>query len=314
MVNSALGRGVQRIMIINPIKWPDGAKCAVAITFDMDSDSFLHVENPDTADQMIATTSWLQYDQIAIPRILNMYEKYGIKQTFFVPGWCAERYPDTVGAIVSAGHEIAHHGYLHEHPNSFSAAEEEYWFMRGLAALENVTGKRPRGFRAPMYNFSKNSANFLSREGFLYDSSLMGDDIPYIIESDLGQLLELPTDWAMDDWPQYTHNPDLHYSMPINSPDRAMDVYLSQFEAAWEYGGLWIAVWHPFVSGRLARCSRIDKMIQYMMDKGNVWFATLEEIANYVNQEVKDNRYVPRTVRLPFYDGRIPELNHKGKF
>jgi peptidoglycan/xylan/chitin deacetylase (PgdA/CDA1 family) len=243
-----------------------------------------------------------------------MYEKYGIKQTFFVPGWCAERYPETVGAIVSAGHEIAHHGYLHEHPNSFSAAEEEYWFMRGLAALENVTGKRPRGFRAPMYNFSKNSANFLSREGFLYDSSLMGDDIPYMIESDLGQLVELPTDWAMDDWPQYTHNPDLHYSMPINSPDRAMDVYLSQFEAAWEYGGLWIAVWHPFVSGRLARCARIDKMIQYMMDKGNVWFATLEEIANYVNQEVKENRYVPRTVRLPFYDGRIPELNNEGKF
>jgi hypothetical protein len=118
----------------------------------------------------------------------------------------------------------------------------------------------------------------------------------------------------MDDWPQYTHNPDLHYSMPINSPDRAMDVYLSQFEAAWEYGGLWIAVWHPFVSGRLARCARIDKMIQYMMDKGNVWFATLEEIANYVNQEVKENRYVPRTVRLPFYDGRIPELNNEGKF
>jgi len=296
-------------MISNPITWPNGARCAVAITFDMDSDSFLHVENPTSADRMIATTSWLRYDQIAVPRIVKMYEKYNIRQTFFVPGWCAERYPDTVKAIMDGGHEIAHHGYLHEHPNSFSANEEEYWFMRGIEALEKMTGVRPRGFRAPMYNFSKHSAELLSREGFLYDSSLMGDDIPYLIESSLGQLVELPVDWSMDDWPQYTHNPDLHYTMPINSPDRAMDVYLAQFEAAWEYGALWLAVWHPFVSGRLARCSRIDKMIQYMLEKGDVWFAPLEEIANYVNDEIAAGRYTPRREPLPFYDGTIPELS-----
>lgn len=296
-------------MISNPISWPNGARCAVAITFDMDSDSFLHVENPDTAQNMIATTSWLKYDRIAIPRIVKLYEKYDIKQTFFVPGWCAEHYPEAVTAILEGGHEISHHGYLHEHPNSFSADEEEYWFMRGIEALENVTGLRPRGFRAPMYNFSKNSAHLLAREEFLYDSSLMGDDVPYLIETDGQRLVELPTDWAMDDWPQYTHNPDLHYSMPINSPDRAMDVYLSQFEAAWEYGALWVSVWHPFVSGRLARLARVDKMLEYMTNKGGVWFATLEEIANYVNAETAAGRFDPRVDKLPFYDGRIPELD-----
>jgi len=296
-------------MIQNPIKWPNGARCAVAITFDMDSDSILHVADPKSADTKICSASWLRYDMVAIPRILKLYEKYGIKQTFFIPGWTAEHYPDTVNAIVTAGHEIALHGYLHEKPNTLSASEEEYWFMRGLNAVQKVTGVRPRGFRAPNYRFSKHTLDYLAREGFVYDSSLMTDDVPYVLEGKAGNVLELPTEWAMDDWPQYTYNSEIGFMMQVNSPDRAMEVWLAEFEAAWEYGGHWISVWHPFVSGRLARCSRIDKMIRYMMDKGGVWFASLGEIASYVNESIASGAYAPRRERLPYYDGPTDALN-----
>ncbi|MDQ0217397.1 polysaccharide deacetylase [Peribacillus cavernae] len=296
-------------MIDNPITWPNGAKCAVAITFDMDTDSILHLAHPDTADTRVSTTSWLKYDEVAIPRILKMYKKYDIKQTFFVPAWCIERYPKTVELILKDGHELAHHGYLHEHPNEISAEEELYWLQRGIEVIENFSGKRPRGWRAPMYNFSKHSLEFLAKEGFLYDSSLMGDDIPYILKDKTSkEVIELPTHWAMDDWPQYTHNGDLDYKMPINSPERAMEVFMSEFEAAWKYGGMWVSVWHPFVSGRLARCDSIDQMIGKMQEKGDVWFATLEEIALHVRTCVDNGTYKPRTVHLPYYDGRIPEL------
>lgn len=295
-------------MIKNPIPWPNGAKCAVAITFDMDSDSILHLDHPERADTLVSTASWLKYDQIAIPRILDMYKKYDLKQTFFVPGWCIEKYPKSVEAILEGGHEIAHHGYLHENPNHLSADEEYYWFQRGIEAIEKFTGQRPRGFRAPSYNFSKNTAEFLGKEGFLYDSSLMADDIPYLIDGSAGKVVELPSHWALDDWPHFTHSPDLGYMMPISSPDQAMEVFLSEFDAAWEFGGLWLSVWHPFVSGRLARCARIDKMIQYMADKGNVWFATLEEIALHVRKCIDDGTYNPRVDTLPYYDGPIPEL------
>ena len=61
-----------------------------------------------------------------------------------------------------------------------------------------------------------------------------------------------------------------------------MKVYMAEFEAMYEYGGLWIAVWHPFVSARLARCHRIGQMIEEMLNRGGVWFATMEEIANHV--------------------------------
>lgn len=295
-------------MIDNPITWPHGKRCAVAITFDMDSDSFLHLENPTRAHTMLATTSYLRYDRIAVPRIIKMFERHGIRQTFFVPGWCAERYPDTVKQIIDAGHEVAHHGYLHEHPNALSPVEEEYVFRKGIEALERVTGTKPKGFRAPMYNFSPNTARYLSREEFTYDSSLQGDDIPYLLEGSEGEeLVELPTDWALDDWPHFMHNPDLNYSMPIKAPNEAMNVYMSHFEAAREFGALWIAVWHPFLSGRLARISRIDSMIQEMLEHDDVWFAPLEDIAAHVKAETEAGRFSPRREPVPTYEAQIPE-------
>jgi hypothetical protein len=87
-----------------------------------------------------------------------------------------------------------------------------------------------------------------------------------------------------------------------------MNVFLSEFEAMWEHRGLWIAVWHPFVSGRLARCARISKMIEQMQKKGDVWFATLEQIALHVKACIENGSYKPRIDELPYYQGRIPEL------
>src|SRR5690625_5820262 len=81
-----------------------------------------------------------------------------------------------------------------------------------------------------------------------------------------------------------------------------MDVFMAEFEAAWKYGGLWISVWHPFVMGRLARCDRMDQMIAYMKNKGNVWVATLEEIAAHVQTEIYAGRYEPYRVRITFYN------------
>jgi len=158
------------------------------------------------------------------------------------------------------------------------------------------------------------SLDFLLKESFLYDSSLMGDDIPYLVETrnkttgDANQLIELPMHWAMDDYPHYAQNDDLNYMMPIKSPDQAMEVWLAEFEAMWEYQGMWITIWHPMNSGRLARCVRVAKMIEYMQKKGKVWFATMEEIARHYQKCITESGYKPRIDRLPYFDGRIPEL------
>jgi peptidoglycan-N-acetylglucosamine deacetylase len=293
-------------MIKNPVPWPNGARCAVAFTLDMDADSILHLAHPDRAHQMVATLSMLRYGPlVAIPRILETWRKFGLKQSFFIPAWCIESYPGVVEAILRDGHEIGHHGYIHEHPNELSRDEELCWLQRGIEVIVKHTGQRPRGWRAPLYNFSNHSAELLLQEGFLYDASLMGDDVPYLLRCKAGELVELPSHWGLDDWPQFTHSLDLGYQKPIRAPERAWEVFWAEFEAAFDYGGLWIAVWHPMVSGRLARWHRTEKMIEAMLAKGGVWITTLEEIARHVRSCIDAGTFTPRVDELPYYDAPV---------
>ncbi|MBJ7222164.1 MULTISPECIES: polysaccharide deacetylase family protein [unclassified Brenneria] len=293
-------------MINNPIPWPDGARCAVAITFDVDVDSFLHLQRPADSYKRVSTLSTLQYDpNIGVPRILQTYRELGLKQTFFIPAWCIERYPAMAEAIVREGHEIGHHGYIHEHVNELSEQEERFWLRKSIEIIERHTGKRPRGFRAPLYNFSPATTDLLIDEGFQYDASLMGDDVPYLLRGKKGHLVELPTHWAMDDWPPYVHMSDIDYVMPIRSPQEAIGVYKAEFDAMWEYGGLLVAVWHPFVTGRLARWHETVRFIEYMQSRGGVWFATLEEIAAHVNKVRADGRVHLHEEQMPPYPGPV---------
>jgi hypothetical protein len=181
--------------------------------------------------------------------------------------------------------------------------------QRSIAVIEKHTGRRPRGNRSLLYNFSINTADLLIQEGFLYDASLMGDDVPYILHAAGGELVELPSSWALDDWPPYVHSIDLNYMFQIMSPDRAMEVFMAEFEAMRTAGGgLWIGVWHPFVSGRLSRWLRIEKMIEHMLGTGEVWFARLEDIAGHVQSLRRQGRYDARIDKLPYYDRlQIPD-------
>lgn len=293
-------------MIANPVPWPDGARCAAAITFDMDADSILHLEHPQTSYRRVSALSMLRYGpEVAVPRILATYRRFGLRQTFFVPAWCIEQYPKAVEAMVADGHEVAHHGYLHENPNTLSREEEHHWLRRGIEIIEKHTGQRPRGWRAPLYNFSDHSADLLIEEGLAYDASLMGDDVPYLLRTGTGELVELPSHWGMDDWPPYVHSMDLDYTMPLRAPSQAIAAFRDEFDAAWEHGGLWVTVWHPFASGRLARWREVEALIDYMLAKGGVWFATMEQIAAHVRRCVDDGSYVPRVDRLPYHAGPL---------
>jgi len=282
-------------MISNPVPWPGGARCAVAFTFDMDAESILLLAHPQRARGMVSTASMLRYGpDVAVPRILESYRHFGIRQTFFVPAWCAERYPYAVDAMIREGHEVSAHGYLHEHPNEMSEDEERQWLERSLSALKAVSGEAPAGWRAPLYNFSHRSADLLIEAGVTYDASLMGDDVPYLLQAARGTLLELPSHWALDDWPPFMHSLDLNFQMPIQSPQRAWETWWDEFEAMWESGGLWVPVWHPFLSGRLARWRHTHAMIGRMLERGGVWFAPMRDIAAHVRRCMADGTWSPR--------------------
>ena len=162
-----------------PVSWPGGKAAAAAFTFDVDAESAVLWGSPGNADRMSVMSHQAYGPLVGVPRLLGMLERHRIRSTFFVPGYTAHRYPAVVKDIVAAGHEVAHHGYLHEQPTAVSAEKEAANLDRGLQALEEVAGVRPVGYRAPMWDLSWRSPALLAERGFLYDSSLMDADVPY---------------------------------------------------------------------------------------------------------------------------------------
>lgn len=286
------------------IKWPNGARCAAAITFDMDADSLIHVSKPVDGHDRLYPISMGQYGpRVAVPRILETYRRLGLKQSFFIPGWCLEQYPETVEAILKDGHEIGHHGYIHEDPTAHGPTEQRYWFERALESHKKITGKTPSGYRAPVYNINQQVIDLLVEHKFEYDSSLMGDDVPYLLNTASGSLVELPVHWGTDDWPPFAHYDEIGYLMPVKGPSDGLAPFWEEFEAHYETGGFWIGIWHPFLTGRLARWRKVEAWLEEVLARGDVWFAPLHEIAAYVREQATHNNI--RQDQLPYYDGPV---------
>ena len=98
---------------------------------------------------------------------------------------------------------------------------------------------------------------------------------------------------------------DIDYTIPSKSPQEAIAVFKAEFDAMWEFGGLWIPVWHPFVSGRLTRWLEANKLIEYIISKGNVWFTTMEEIAKHTRGQYRDKPESIRVHQMPYYNSPI---------
>jgi len=290
-------------MILNPIPWPNGARCACAITFDMDADSLIHIARPQDSHLRLYPVSMGRYGPtVAIPRILETYRRLGLKQSFFIPGWCLETYPDTVEAILKDGHEIGHHGWIHEDP-VVTQGEQRAPFEKALRAHEIICGMRPKGYRAPVYNITPEVIDLLIEYGFDYDSSLMADDIPYRMKTDAGELYEMPVHWGTDDWPPFAHYDEIGYMMPVRSPSAGLAGFWEEFEAQYETGGFFMLIVHPFLTGRLARWRLVEKWLEGILDSHDVWFAPLEAICAHVKSVEKAGTAQIRTEHLPYFDG-----------
>ncbi|MEM8622090.1 MAG: polysaccharide deacetylase [Pseudomonadota bacterium] len=287
-------------MIQNTIPWPGGARCACAITFDMDADSLIHIARPKDAHDRLYPISMGRYGPtVAIPRILETYRKLGLKQSFFIPGWCLEQYPEAVEAILAGGHEIGHHGYLHEDP--VEAPDQRAWFERAMEAHRRICGGAPQGYRAPVYNVTQEVIDLLVEHGFRYDSSLMADDIPYAMTTPKGRLWEMPVHWGTDDWPPFAHYAEIGYMMPVKSPSDGLATFWEEFEAAYEAGGFFMLILHPFLTGRLARWRLVEQWLEKTLAERNVWFARLGEIADHLDFLEAEGTWTPRTEKLPYY-------------
>jgi peptidoglycan-N-acetylglucosamine deacetylase len=265
--------------------WPAGFRAAACFTFDVDAESAILASDPAAAGRRSVMSHQAYGPRAGGPRLLRMLDRIGVKATFFVPGYTAERWPGMIRSIRDAGHEIAHHGYLHESVAALTPEAEQQVLLRGLEALDSVAGVRPTGWRAPMWEASWSSAELLKAHGFRYDSSLMDADQPYLLAvGDSGSLVELPIQWGLDDWEPYVYLPDLSGSGVIASPAEVVARWTLELDALVAAGGLFNLTNHPFASGRPSRAAALESLIQHAQSIDGLWIATCDEIARWVEQ------------------------------
>ena len=290
-------------MIQHPIKWPGNARCACAISFDMDADSLIHIARPADSHKRLYPISMGRYGPtVAVPRILDTYRRLGLKQSFFIPGWCIETYPQTIEAILKDGHEIGHHGWIHEDPVATLGNQREP-FEQALDIHKRICGAVPKGYRAPVYNLTQEVLDLLVEYDFDYDSSMMADDIPYVIKTREGELIELPVHWGTDDWPPFAHYDEIGYMMPVRSPSAGLSGFWEEFDAQYEAGGFFMLIVHPFLTGRLARWRMVEQWLEKTLDTHDVWFAPLADICAHVQAARQDSDQTVRVENLPYYEG-----------
>jgi peptidoglycan/xylan/chitin deacetylase (PgdA/CDA1 family) len=280
----------------------DAGQSTVCLTFDFDAISLWIGPFAATSPSMISRG---EFGAVGCERILRLLDREGIAATFFVTGHTADTYPDLVRAIAADGHEIGHHGYLHENPLALETPEREREvLLKGLDALDRAAGVRPLGYCSPSWDNSPWTVDLLLEEGFRYESSLMGDDYtPYwcrtgdVIQSDgpylFGpevDLVEMPVSWILDDFPHFEYvsiRARGIFAPGLSAPSKVEEIWRDDFtfmrrEVA---RGVFTLTMHPQVIGRGHRMLMLERLIDWMKEHPRTAFSTLGEAAEVFRRE-----------------------------
>ena len=247
---------------------------------------------------------------VGVPRLLKLFKKLGIqdKVTWCIPGHSMETFPEQTKAIVESGCEIALHGYAHESASQLTAEQERDVLHKCISLAEQLTGEKPRGYRAPLYQLKERTISLLQEHGFLWDSSLSHyDSTPYFMPQNpapvehidfaenvkaetwmhpspnlstlpKSDLVEIPGNWYMEDMTPLQFFP--------NTPNSAGYVDVRVVERMWmdrfewlrkevqeEEGGggemkVFSIIIHPDTSGMAHVIGMIERFLRWVLGFG----------------------------------------------
>ncbi len=265
------------------ITWPKGKRCAFSISFDLDGESPWIHRDPGLAGRPLHMSMGAYGPRTGAPRILKVLDRYGIKAGWFIPGWIVERYPELCREIVRRGHEVGHHGYLHEKPFFMAGGveEEEGLLLKSMDIFRKVLDVTPLGSRTPSADPSPHTMTLLKKHGFVYHSNLMDTDLPYCHATAHGELVELPTAWCNNDFPFFGFSAVPPVGNGIRSQEDVFEIWKEEFEGAYEEGGFFNLMGHPQVIGRPSRMRMVARLIELILGKGDVWVARPIEVAEH---------------------------------
>ena len=272
---------------LTPKEWPNGARVAVALSFDMDAET-VSLRTNIFSPQALSRGEY--GPRVGVPRILELAEKYDIPLTFFIPAVSGHLHPEAVDAILKSRlqHEIGIHGWIHEDITKLPAGEERKLARQAFDWWTQRLGHKPAGIRTPSWDFTPDTLSIIGELGLYYDSSLMGDDRPYEVTA-AGKptgLVELPVEWILDDHSYYFFDP-ANYEYHRMGDDEVYEIYKGEFDKAYDEGTLFLLTMHPFVTGHRSRIAALERLVVYMQSKPHVWFATEEQIARVAAAQLR---------------------------
>ena len=262
---------------LRPPNWPGGAQCAVALSFDAD-----HETNPlREGDESPMRISQGHYGaRQGVPRIRALLQREQCPSTFFYPAVSALLHPDEVRGVAGDGHEIGIHSWIHERNTTLPLEAERDLSLRAAEVLAKLAGRPPVGMRTASWDFSPNTLSIIQEMGLLYDSSLMADDDAYelLLDGAPTGIVELPPEWIRDD-AVYWNMQRFSGLRPYTPPSGVEEVFRAEFDGAFAEGGLFLLTMHPHYIGHRSRITVLERLIRHIKARGQVWFATHEQVA-----------------------------------
>lgn len=282
------------------IQLPAGKKVAVNLGVDFDAQSlWLGAFNRPSPSFMARGEFGAA---VGVPRLLELFDRYQVKTTFFTPGHTIDTFTDVCKAIQAAGHEFGHHGYYHENPTMITGDTERRLIELAFQTYEKQLGIRPVGYRSPYWDYSESTLDLIEEFGFIYDSSLMGRDLtPYhpqrwqirweqgCVPSRASRVLEIPVNWYLDDFPALAYTGSQAGMQDSNTIfQRWKDIFDYAYDRV--PNACYAVAVHPQVIGQPHHMMWFEKLVDYIASKEGTWFATCEEIANAWVTDEEDER------------------------
>jgi peptidoglycan/xylan/chitin deacetylase (PgdA/CDA1 family) len=276
------------------VVWPDEAKVAVNVIVNYEEGSEYSIPAGDNRNEGLAEIPYQmppeQRDLNAESvyefgaraggmRLLRLFDKYGIKCTFFAAAVALERNPEVGEWIREAGHDVAGHGWRWIDQAAMERDDEREQIAACVESIERTCGERPYGWFS-RYSASPHTRELLVEEGgFEYDSDSFADDLPYFVEVGDKQQLIVPYTLLYNDGrfvlPQGFGSP----SDFADTLKRGLDELVLEAEEG--YPKMMSIGLHPRWTGQAARASGLREFFEYALGRGDIWFARRRDIASW---------------------------------
>lgn len=277
----------------HPITWPNGKRIAVSVlvmfeTWSEGTAPTYSVQGTTLKSGTVnmSGASWSTYGgRTGVWRIIRTLDRHGIPATFFTNARCTEVYPDAVAQIVKSGHDIGGHAYTQDGLLTYMEADEERSVIRkSIDMLGAATGKVPRGWLSPAQAFTQHTEGFLAEAGLKWHADVAYTDLPHVVQTVYGPIAGIPKS-------DFTDTRVLK-----SSPEDLIDVYRGTFDYLYRHEpmAMLTLTLHCHFGGRPMVMAQFERIIAYLKQFPDVWFARHEELSDWAWQQKNELTYQSR--------------------